>query len=166
MPLSAGDKLGPTRSLLPSVPVVWARCTKLATPGLIVSSPSKLPRPSSVNDLTARLISLAGGQGPRWSGDGKELFFEAADGKMTAVSVKAVTGPRVSFDAGAPVPLFDEHMAHFGVQSVFEYDVTADGKRFLINTTGGPGSSRTWFVGVAAANKFSTIASRRPARGE
>ena len=33
-------------------------------------------------------ISIAGGQGPRWRGDGKELFFEAADGKMMAVPVK------------------------------------------------------------------------------
>ena len=28
-------------------------------------------------------ISIAGGEQPRWRGDGKELFFEAADGKMT-----------------------------------------------------------------------------------
>jgi Tol biopolymer transport system component len=37
-------------------------------------------------------ISLAGGEMPRWRGDGKELFFEAADGKMMAVAVKAVSG--------------------------------------------------------------------------
>jgi Tol biopolymer transport system component len=27
-------------------------------------------------------ISIAGGEEPRWRGDGKELFFEAADRKM------------------------------------------------------------------------------------
>ena len=42
-------------------------------------------------------ISLAGGEQPRWSGDGKELFFEAADGKMMAVPVKAVAGAKPSF---------------------------------------------------------------------
>jgi Tol biopolymer transport system component len=47
------------------------------------------PFPPSEGEWT---ISLAGGQAPRWRGDGKELFFEAADGKMMAVAVKAVTG--------------------------------------------------------------------------
>jgi len=86
-------------------------------------------------------ISLAGGQAPRWRGDGKELFFEAADGKMTAVSVKAVTGPKTSFEAGAPVPLFDAHMVHPGADVNIEYDVTADGKRFLVDTTVGSGAA-------------------------
>ena len=86
-------------------------------------------------------ISLAGGEMPRWRGDGKELFFEAADGNMMAVAVKAVSGPKPSFEAGTPVPLFAVHMAHIGAGTNFEYDVTADGKRFLINTTGGPGAA-------------------------
>ena len=75
-------------------------------------------------------ISTAGGAQPRWRGDGKELFFVAADGKMTAVAVKAVTERKPSFEAGAPVPLFDAF-----VKPPFQYDVTADGKRFLVNTT-------------------------------
>jgi hypothetical protein len=78
---------------------------------------------------------------PRWSGDGKELFFEAADGKMMAVSVKAVTGPKPSFEVGVPVPLFDAHMVHQGADVNLEYDVTADGKHFLVDTTGGLGAS-------------------------
>ena len=74
---------------------------------------------------------------------------------MMAVSVKAVTGPKPSFDAGAPVPLFDAHTVHPGTDVLFEYDVTADGKRFLINTTGGPGAASppmtvvtNWTAGV------------------
>jgi eukaryotic-like serine/threonine-protein kinase len=83
-------------------------------------------------------ISIAGGQDARWRGDGKELFFEAADGKLMAVPVnKAVPGASAVFEPGTPVPLFDAHMAHNGEARYFEYDVTADGKRFLINTTGG-----------------------------
>ena len=81
-------------------------------------------------------ISLAGGQAPRWRADGKELFFEAVDGKMMAVPVTARAGAKPAFEAGAPVPLFDAHMVHaVNFTEVFEYDVTADGKRFLINTT-------------------------------
>jgi Tol biopolymer transport system component len=86
-------------------------------------------------------ISLAGGQAPRWRGDGKEMFFEAADGKMMAVPVKAVLGPKPSLEVGAPVALFDAHMVHDGIDTLFQYDVTADGKRFLINTTRGSGAA-------------------------
>jgi eukaryotic-like serine/threonine-protein kinase len=86
-------------------------------------------------------ISVAGGEQPRWRGDGKELFFEAADGKMMAVPVKAVPGPKPTFEAGVPVALFDAHMASTSGIGLFEYDVTADGKRFLINATGGPGAA-------------------------
>jgi Tol biopolymer transport system component len=37
-------------------------------------------------------ISIAGGEQPRWSGDGKELFFISPEGKMMAIAVKAVLG--------------------------------------------------------------------------
>ena len=82
-------------------------------------------------------ISLAGGEQPRWRGDGKELFFEAADGKMMAVPVKASAGPKPTFEAGTPVALFDAHMAHNSTRVPLDYDVAADGKRFLITTTAG-----------------------------
>jgi Tol biopolymer transport system component len=100
--------------------------------------PFRFPEGAGEGEWT---ISLAGGEMPRWSGNGKELFFEAADGKMMAAAVKAVTGPKASFEAGAPVPLFDAHMVHPRADVNIEYDVTADGKRFLINTTGGPGAA-------------------------
>ena len=73
---------------------------------------------------------------PRWRGDGKELFFEAADGKMMAVSVNATQGVKPFFDAGVPVALFEAHLVHRGNDTQLQYDVTADGKRFLINTAG------------------------------
>jgi len=86
-------------------------------------------------------ISIAGGEQPRWRGDGIELFFEAADGKMMAVPVKAVGEAKPSFEAGTPVALFDAHMQHAPANGLFEYDVTADGKRFLIDTTSGSGAA-------------------------
>jgi eukaryotic-like serine/threonine-protein kinase len=86
-------------------------------------------------------ISIAGGQAPRWKGDSKELFFEATDGKMMAVPVtKAVPGAKAVFEPGTPLALFDSHMVHDIQARYFEYDVTADGKRFLINTAGGAGA--------------------------
>ncbi|HEV2201501.1 MAG TPA: hypothetical protein VGR73_16905 [Bryobacteraceae bacterium] len=86
-------------------------------------------------------ISIAGGEQPRWRGDGKELFFVAADGKMMAVPVKAVAGTKPSFEAGTPVALFDAHMAQASINNLIEYDVTADGKRFLITTASGAGAA-------------------------
>jgi eukaryotic-like serine/threonine-protein kinase len=89
------------------------------------------PFPPSEGEWT---ISIAGGQAPRWRGDGKELFFVAADGKMMAVPVKATAGAKPSFEAGTPAVLFEAHMVGNENTTLFEYDVTADGKRFLINT--------------------------------
>ena len=79
-------------------------------------------------------ISIAGGEQPRWRGDAKALFFWAADGKMMEVQVKAAAGTRPSFEAGIPVALFDAHMAPSMNRNHFQYDVTADAKRFLIDT--------------------------------
>jgi hypothetical protein len=81
-------------------------------------------------------ISVAGGVQPRWRGDGKELFFFAADGKMMAVPLKAAAGPKPTFEAGAPVTLFDAHTTPR--RDRFDYDVIADGKRFLTVTTSSP----------------------------
>ena len=78
-------------------------------------------------------FSIAGGEQPRWRGDGKELFFVGADGKMMAVAVKATAGPRPSFEPGVPEVLFQTKLART-TNPLFEYDVTADGKRFLLDT--------------------------------
>ena len=55
---------------------------------------------------------------------------------MMAVPVKTAAGPKPTFEAGAPVTLFDAHITPGG--GGFEYDVTGDGKRFLIATTSSP----------------------------
>src|SRR5262249_45035258 len=47
-------------------------------------------------------VSAAGGEQPRWRGDGKELFYLSSDYKMMAVPVMTGT----SFDSGSPVALF------------------------------------------------------------
>jgi hypothetical protein len=76
-------------------------------------------------------ISIDGGQQPRWRRDGKELFFLSRQRQLMAVSVK--TGTR--FEFSAPTPLFETH-AHepLTAEEFFTYDVSADGRRFLINS--------------------------------
>ena len=79
------------------------------------------------------LISVAGGDQPRWRGDGNELFYVAADGKMMAASVKAVPGSKPSLELATPVALFDSHILKGpGTNGVSQYDVTTDGNRFLV----------------------------------
>ena len=84
-------------------------------------------------------ISTAGGDKPRWSTEGKELYYIAPDRKMMAVPVKI--GP--AFEPGVAVPLFDTKVGGF-----FPYDVSADG-RFLLYTpsdTEAPASSPVTIV--------------------
>jgi dipeptidyl aminopeptidase/acylaminoacyl peptidase len=77
------------------------------------------------------LVSLGGGTTPRWRGDSRELFYLAPNGKMMAVDV--IPGPR--FQAGTPSPLFQTP------PGTLAFDVTADGKRFLLVTPAGPSAS-------------------------
>jgi dipeptidyl aminopeptidase/acylaminoacyl peptidase len=90
-------------------------------------------------------ISVNGGDTPRWSRDGRELFYIATDRKMMAVPIKS----GASFEPGAPVPLFDTRVTGF-----MPYDVAPDG-RFLINTMPADATSRSsitvvvnWFASL------------------
>jgi len=89
------------------------------------------PFPSADNEIK---ISTAGGDQPRWSRDGKELFYIALDGKLMSVRITVSPGVKPKLVAGTPMPMFDSHVTTQG-QVFFNYDVTGDGKRFLIDTT-------------------------------
>ncbi len=76
-------------------------------------------------------VSSAGGDQPRWRGDGKELFYLGADARMMAVPVK--TGGQ--FDAGTPVALFQTNPKETAATSEqYTYDVDPGGEKFLVNT--------------------------------
>src|SRR5262245_21650019 len=74
-----------------------------------------------------RQVSTAGGGGPQWRGDGKELYYHAPDGKLMAASVTSAA----SLNVGAPVALF-EFRASNNLSSPY-YSVTRDGQRFLLS---------------------------------
>jgi serine/threonine protein kinase len=82
------------------------------------------------------LASRGGGTSPRWRGDGRELFYQAPDGKIMTVEVTA--GPQ--FRGGTPVPLFQTP------SGAIVGDVSADGKRFLLATPVGPSHSPPFTV--------------------
>ena len=79
-------------------------------------------------------VSSAGGQEPRWRQDGKELFYLSAEGKMMSVALN--TG--ATFKAEAPVALFQtQRRQPISSFAVFSYDVSGDGRRFLVITKAG-----------------------------
>ena len=75
-------------------------------------------------------VSSGGGCQPRWRRDGKEIFYIASDLKLMAVDVKL----GATFEAGVPKPLFDTRVISM-TDFRNHYVVTADGQRFLINST-------------------------------
>jgi Tol biopolymer transport system component len=74
-----------------------------------------------------RQVSSSGGVLPRWSHDGKELFYVAPDLSLMSVSI-ASTGSTPQI--GTPVRLFQSRAFQLGGY----YDVSPDG-RFLLNVS-------------------------------
>ena len=77
-------------------------------------------------------VSVEGGGYPRWRADGRELYFLSADSRLMAASFAAGTPPAI----GTPAPLFEVRLIaspDSGIFTTYEYDVNADGSRFLIN---------------------------------
>ncbi|HLN59120.1 MAG TPA: protein kinase [Thermoanaerobaculia bacterium] len=72
-------------------------------------------------------ISTDGGNFPRWRRDGKELFYFSPDQKLMAVEISADS----TFRPGKPAPLFEAH--YFNIP-IAPYSLSADGRKFLINT--------------------------------
>ena len=78
-------------------------------------------------------VSESGGTQPRWSRDGKEIFYVEGD---TLIAVSVNTKP--TFSVGAMERLFsDSHLANAFPQQT--YDVAADGQRFvMVDNLGDP----------------------------
>ena len=82
-------------------------------------------------------LTPSGGSQPRWSADGRELFYAALDGSLTSVPVSAGG----TFTWGTPTKLFPNNFyVGRGVLSRGgTYDVSPDGQRFLmLKTVGDP----------------------------
>jgi hypothetical protein len=95
-------------------------------------------------------VTTAGGNQPRWRGDGKELYYVSSDRKIMAV---AVTNTGGAFEFGTPVELFEARLQTFSFVR-FSYDVSHDGKTFLLVTeTETPNTNRinvvvNWAAGL------------------
>ena len=81
-------------------------------------------------------ISTNGGAQPRWNKNGKEILYVSLDSKMMAVPVKPSPEGH-SLETGTPVALFLVRIAGGPTPGTNkqQYDVSADGQRFLVNLT-------------------------------
>ncbi len=70
-------------------------------------------------------VSTAGGLAPRWRADGRELFYLAPDNRLVSAQIAPKDG---GLEIGAVRPLFQTRT----LLAAGSYDVSADGKRFLV----------------------------------
>ncbi len=88
----------------------------------------------SFPDAAIRLqVSTAGGSYPSWRGDGKEIFFRATDGRLTALTV---TPRNNTLLFGPPEPLFQIK----GELSTAPFTAAPDGQKFLVRVPLSDGS--------------------------
>ena len=96
-------------------------------------------------------VSLDGGTSPRWSRDGRELFYWARVPIAKLMAVDVVTTP--DFRAGTPRELFRQ-------PSTTTWDITADRDRFLVEISARSTGSTLALV----TNWFEELRRRAPAR--
>jgi Tol biopolymer transport system component len=78
-------------------------------------------------------LSIDGGGWPRWRADGRELYYVAPDGTLTAVAL-SFADDGLSFTAAEPEALFTTPMAFGSINISFghQYMPDAFGERFLV----------------------------------
>lgn len=72
-------------------------------------------------------VTVDGGFEPRWSSDGRILYFISLDSKLMSVPVTLSTGPETGTAAALfPIP------SYLGFDATNHYRVSRDGQSFLI----------------------------------
>jgi hypothetical protein len=79
-------------------------------------------------------VSTGGGTQPRWSPDGRELFFVSPELSMMAAPVGTAPGDDRTLEVGAPTALFPVRPAGDSLAEIVkaQYAVARDG-RFLLH---------------------------------
>ena len=91
------------------------------------------------------MVSIDGGTGPVWSRDGRELFFRSANGRqMKSVAIR----PGATFVTDTARVLWSGDYFFYGGPGLVNYDVSLDGKRFLmLQRTGSEGGGLNYVLG-------------------
>jgi serine/threonine protein kinase/Tol biopolymer transport system component len=88
-------------------------------------------------------VSAAGGTQPRWSADGRELYFVSP---MDDLMVATLDGSATRLEVKEVKSLFRVNLYRGPRVGLHSYDVSPDGKRFLINDAGEVGVPRVALV--------------------
>jgi serine/threonine-protein kinase len=104
-------------------------------------------------------VSTDGGSRPLWARNGRELFYVSPDNRMMSVPVEAGT----SFTHGKVQALFDVSDNLSRGATVMNFDISPDGKRFLMLKNETPAGAATF---VVVGNWFEELKRRVPARQE
>ena len=91
-------------------------------------------------------VSTAGGTRPVWARTGRELFFFSADGALEQVTVEATAA---TWNASSPTKLFEpRYFTGRGANRSRTYDISPDGRRFLMIRGASPDLGRSSLIVV------------------
>jgi eukaryotic-like serine/threonine-protein kinase len=113
-------------------------------------------RPFPDTKTASHEVSIGGGASPRWSRDGRELFF--VDEHLDLIAVPVTLSP--TFSAGTPHRLF---AASAYLPASYPFDVSPDGRRFLMSRPVGGGSARPDEL-ILVQNAFEELKARVKAK--
>jgi hypothetical protein len=110
-------------------------------------------------------VSSDGGTRPVWSRSGRELFFLTGANRMAAVAVQ----PGATFNYSKAQPLFSvpttyAYSSNVSPSPFRSFDVSSDGKRFLMVKTLTTSETGARLSLVVVQNWFTELKSRMPSR--
>jgi Tol biopolymer transport system component len=109
------------------------------------------------------LVSTAGGSEPRWAANGQELFYRDPKGAVMSVPIR----PGATWSMGTPVQLFEGSSFLFGGALTFNartYDVSRDGRRFLMIKTAEAAESSASARIILVQNWFEELKAKVPVK--
>jgi eukaryotic-like serine/threonine-protein kinase len=115
-------------------------------------------RPWPITDDRKWQMSSGGGSRPVWNRDGRELFYLSETGALMRVGVEE----RPVWTASAPSKLFDGPYGIGGSPARF-FDISPDGRRFIIVKEGGDGRTAALPQVVVVQNWFEELKRLVPA---
>jgi Tol biopolymer transport system component len=111
-------------------------------------------RPFPGVDANQWQVSTMGGTKPLWAPGGGELFYVASDGTLMAVPVDADGD---GWNSGTPAAILPPQWTGEAVVTGRTYDVSPDGRRFLVLRPADPESEAASPVVVAVQNWFEEL---------
>jgi serine/threonine-protein kinase len=113
-------------------------------------------QPFADKNGTRSTVSTSGGTQPRWSPDGRELYYLSPRGEMVRVPV----GTGATWSPGTPEVLFDARAYFLGStlgSPYFMYDVAKDGRFLMIKPVAGSKTRDTTANLVVIQNWFEEL---------